>query len=71
MKYNDIIIYQQYKGKMKKINHTQFADRSRFVILWRGLDWSGFRTLNQCVEQFRELERREDAHLDDFQVVER
>lgn len=54
---------------------TKLADplgnpqRRNFVIQYRGLDWSGFRTLAECERQFGELEAKPAD--DQFSVVEK
>jgi hypothetical protein len=67
----DRVIYRQECGKMKLVAHPYLPNNANFVILWKGLDWSGFRTIAECVKQFPELENRSDASEDHFTVVER
>lgn len=64
------IIYQQFHGRMTKINEPRIPGNANFVIKWRGMDWSGYRTLAECEAQFHELEGRKDAQQDQFQVWE-
>ena len=68
----DKVIYQQFHGKMTKISASKLGDgHNCFVIVWKGRDWSGFRTLPECERQFSELESMPDAGQDNFAVVER
>jgi hypothetical protein len=60
-------IYQQFEGKMEKINEPRLPENANFIIRYRGRDWSGFRTLAECEKQFPELEQRQG---DPFSVVE-
>ena len=68
---SDTVIYQQFKGKFTKIAEPRLPNNYNFVILWKGMDWSGFRDLAGCEKQFAELESQEDATKDNFSVVER
>ena len=61
------IIYVQFKGAMVMLNNPKLPFNTNFVITWKGLDWSGFRTLEECVQQFPSLEKEGD----NFAVVER
>lgn len=60
-------IYVQFKGKMVKVAGARLPDCRNFIIRYKGMDWSGFRTLTECERQFPELEKREG---DDFTVIE-
>lgn len=65
----DRTIYVMHQGKMTRVGEPKTnPGNANFVITWRGLDWSGFRTLAECEVQFPELERR---HGDNYAVVER
>ena len=67
----DKVIYcQKPDGSFVKVDH-QHGDPTRpnFLILYEGLDWSGFRTLGGCERQLPELAAR--GHSDHFTVVER
>ena len=66
----DSVIYQGFKGQMNKVGSPRLPQNSNFVITYKGMDWSGFRTLANCERQFAELEARPSG-CDDFQVVER
>jgi hypothetical protein len=68
MQLGDKIIYLKFRGKMEKVEEPRLPERANFVITWRGLDWSGFRTLAECERQFDELEKRDG---DEYAVVER
>lgn len=71
MQLGDKIIYQQFKGAMVMVNEPTMPFNTNFVITWKGMDWSGFRTLENCVRQFPELMNHRRATEDHFQVVER
>ena len=66
-------IYMQFKGKMTRLNEPQGRkENANFVIQWKGMDWSGFRTLAECEKQFEELERMSKAKGEDnYTVVEK
>lgn len=66
----DTIIYALINGRMCKIGQPKLPDHRNFVIVCNFGDWSGFRTLAQCEEQFAELEAKgqPDGY---FEVVER
>lgn len=65
-------VYEQFRGKMVKVAEPQGNPNNRnFVIQWKGLDWSGFRSLADCEIQFNELENKSDSDLDVFSVVEK
>ncbi len=70
----DRIIYSLFNGKMVKTGHTANPERPNFVITCDYGDWSGFRTLAECEQQFHELEgmasrmKRGNFY---YQVVER
>ena len=68
--YAPTVIYQQFHGKMVKMTEPKRPNNANFLIKWRGMDWSGFRTLAKCEEQFGELESKSNAQNDEFQVVE-
>ena len=61
-------IYTQFRGKMTPLEEPSLPDNANFVIQYKGMDWSGFRTLAECQAQFPELEKREGDH---FTVVEK
>lgn len=67
----DKVIYQQFHARLVKVASPRLPENRNFVITWKGMDWSGFRTLAECEKQFPELENRYDAVDDHFQVVER
>jgi len=60
-------IFVQFHGKMTKVDRPSKPHYPHFVIKWKGMDWSGYRTLAECERQFAELETREG---DFFSVVE-
>jgi len=60
-------IFVQFHGKMVKVESPDRPQNANFVIKYKGMDWSGYRTLAECEKQFPELERREG---DNFSVVE-
>jgi len=63
------VIYQQFKGTMVRVDHPKGqVGNHNFVIQWKGMDWSGFRNLKECIAQFSELEARPGDH---FTVVEK
>ena len=63
------LIYVQFHGKMERIAEPKGrVENFNFVIQWKGMDWSGFRSLAECEAQFAELEGREGDH---FTVVEK
>jgi hypothetical protein len=64
-------IYTQFHGRMTKIGSPTNPNNANFVITYKGKDWSGFRTLQECIDQFAELEHKQNAHKDNFNVVER
>ncbi len=67
----DRIIYLQNDGKMTKCKEaTCPEDKANFLITWNGKDWSGFRTLQECVNQFPELEGKYKG-VDVYAVVQR
>lgn len=65
----DTVIYSPLRGKMQKIAEPRLPNNANFVILFRGKDWSGFRTLAECEQQIPELEQK--SAIDDFSIVER
>lgn len=65
------LIYVQVAGKFARCGEPKTSpERRNFVITWKGLDWSGFRTLADCEKQFPELERRRPGESD-YAVEER
>ncbi len=64
----DVEIYYQFNGKMVRVGETNRPDRANFLILWKGKDWSGFRTLAECEAQIAELEGR---YGNNYTIVER
>ncbi len=64
----DRVIYQQFHGIMAKVEEPLRPNNTNFLITWKGMDWSGFRTLVDCERQFPELENKSG---DNYQVVER
>ena len=52
----DQTIYALFNGKMTRLREPNFPNNANFVIVCDYGDWSGFRTLDQCVGQFDELE---------------
>ena len=72
MRQSDKITHVAFKGKMTAVGKPpERPDRPNFVILWDGMDWSGFRTIPECEAQFPELEARENNGVERFTVVER
>lgn len=72
MQLGDRIIYRQFKGTMMMVDEPKLPFNTNFVITWKGRDWSGFRTLENCVRQFPELSSEcINQHDDFFAVVER
>ena len=71
---NDVILYILAKGKMLRTpaEHGN-SDRRNFLIVCDYGDWSGFRTLADCVKQFPELEATGTRPRPEgfFMVVER
>ncbi len=64
-------IYVGSHGKMTMIREPHGQPRyPNFIITWRGLHWSGYRTLPECIAQFPELEARGENSLNDFAVIE-
>lgn len=63
------IIYKGVRGKMVKVRNNGNPDRENFVIQWKGRDWSGFRTLAACEEQFPDIEKHPQMEM--FTVVEK
>jgi len=61
------LIYVQINGEMVRTKNKCQPERNNFVIQWRGMDWSGFRTLAECERQFSEFSKEKD----DFTVVEK
>ena len=66
----DVVIYEGRGSKMVKVAEPRLPQNANFVITWREKDWSGFRTLAECVKQFPELEEHPNG-CDVFMVVER
>jgi hypothetical protein len=63
------LVYLQFHGKMTLVEPPKGRrENANFVIQYKGMDWSGFRTLAECESQFSELEKREGDH---FSVVEK
>lgn len=62
------IIYVQFHGRMTRVDSPNLPQNRNFVIQYKEMDWSGFRTLQECKDQFGELEKREGDH---FTVVEK
>lgn len=61
-------VYRGFRGEFQKVAEPRLPNNANFVIQWRGMDWSGFRTLEECERQFPELEARDD--IEDFTVIE-
>ena len=64
------VIYQQFHSKMTKVNKAKRPNNVNFLIKWREMDWSDFRTLAECEKQFGELEGKPNSKNDEYQVVE-
>lgn len=66
----DHTVFIGFQGKMTKVaNPKGNCERANFVITFKGRDWSGFRTLEECQKQFPALE--EKSNIEEFAVVER
>lgn len=67
----DKMIYcQKQDGSFVKVGEPRGnPGRDNFLILYEGMDWSGFRTLAGCERQLDEIAAR--GHSDHFTVVER
>lgn len=63
-------IYTQVKGRFVKVNEPERPNHVNFLIRWRNMDWSGFRTLRECESQIAELEAKPHACDDEFVIVE-
>lgn len=59
------VIYTGFKDRMILTSFPKNPKKPNFVIQWRGMDWSGFRTLEECEKQFDELNPK-----DDYRVIE-
>ena len=68
----DKVIYSSHNGKLVKISPPLNETNANFVIVCTYGDWSGFRTLADCLSQRQELEdsmaRKPNI---EFQIVER
>jgi hypothetical protein len=71
----DQVVFESTQGKMIKRNNVHHPKRANFVIqvyvhfMWR--DWSGFRTLAACQNQFPELESAMDENIGrNYRVIE-
>lgn len=71
MEYGDRTIYVVLQGKAIMINAPRgSAERPNFIITYQERDWSGFRSLSDCLSQFeRDIAPREDAR--EFAIIER
>lgn len=69
----DTVIYTQVNGKLTRTANPirNSPSRRNFVIMYKAMDWSGFRTLAECEAQFPEIEAKAHAKDDLFSVVER
>ena len=67
----DLEIYGVWQGKPLLSNAVSKSrqERANFIITYKGHDWSGYRTLAECMPQFTELAARPDGR--DFTIVER
>ena len=67
----DHVIFELLDGRMVKVGSpTGNPESANFLIVCDYGDWSGFRTLTECMRQFPELERNgRPNHF--YQVVER
>jgi hypothetical protein len=67
----DRMIYcQEQDGSFVRVGEPRgCSDRDNFLILYEGMDWSGFRTLSGCERQLPEIAAR--GRRDHFTVVER
>ena len=67
----DRLIYcQNQNGSFVKVDEPRGnPDRDKFLILYQGMDWSGFRTLAGCEKQLPQLAAR--GKKEHFTVVER
>lgn len=51
--FGDVVIYELHDGALHRTAHASGPpDTARFVIVCTHGDWSGFRTLSECVQQF-------------------
>ncbi len=64
------VVYVLHKGKMTYMNNAKNPEKVNFVIVCEYGDWSGFRTLGECQQQFDELEKN-GKHDGFYWVVER
>ena len=58
MQRGDRMIYELLNGKMVKVSEPSMPERANFVIVCQWGDWSGFRPLAKCEEQFADLEAK-------------
>lgn len=67
----DKLIYcQKQDGSFVKVGESRGnPNRDNFLILYQGMDWSGFRTLAGCEKQLPDIALR--GKNDHFTVVER
>lgn len=66
----DKLLYcQKQDGSFVKVDDPRGnPNRDNFLILYQGMDWSGFRTLAGCEKQLSDLAKDGNRH---FTVVER
>ncbi len=50
------VIYELLAGKMVEMSKPRAPLKANFVICCNYGDWSGFRTLVECITQFKALE---------------
>jgi len=62
-------IYALINRKMAKIEEPKDPEARNFVIVCEYGDWSGYRTLDKCIEQFPELESKNRGNFF-YRVVE-
>ncbi len=64
------VIYEQRRGVFVKVKEARLPHNRNFKILFRGMDWSGYHTLHDCIGHFDYLTNRPDVEDDNFTIVE-
>ena len=67
----DKVIHAIRKGKSIRMQDPARPDKRNFLITCQFGDWSGFRSLQECLDQVEELKAMSDAGNREYEIVER
>jgi hypothetical protein len=64
-------IYEFMDGYITQVGMPRNPKHCNFVIQYRGMDWSGFRCLDECLSQLKQIAEDKPNKIQHFTIVEK